>query len=136
VSARYPLSSSLTTDRHHESSESLFAPTSLSLKSTGFSLLSVAIQRLPPFDIPALFGEGVMRTLSNHLRKSGEAEKTLARVAEKVVRPFLVFLASSRTDLGHTLLGLFSNCIPFYQSFRSLAPLESTCRAPSWIAFF
>ena len=45
----------------------------------------MAIGRIPAFEVPALFGEGVMRTLSNHLRKSGEVEKTLARVSEKVV---------------------------------------------------
>lgn len=66
--------------------ESLFAPPSLPLKATGFALLSMAIQRLPATEVPTLFGEGVMRTLSNHLRKSGDGEKTLSRVAEKVVR--------------------------------------------------
>ena len=34
-----------------------------------------------------------MRTLGNHLRKSGEVEKTLARVAEKVVASLPPFLA-------------------------------------------
>lgn len=47
----------------------------------------MAIQRLPPTEVPALFGNGVMRTLTNHLRKSTDGEKTLTRVAEKVVRP-------------------------------------------------
>lgn len=66
--------------------ESLFAPPSLPLKATGFALLSLAIQRLPPTDVPALFGEGVVRTFGNHLRKTGDGEKTLSRVAEKLVR--------------------------------------------------
>ena len=36
-----------------------------------------------------------MRTLGNHLRKSGEVEKTLARVAEKVVASLPPFLATN-----------------------------------------
>lgn len=43
------------------------------------------MQRLPPTDVPALFGEGVVRTFANHLRKTGDGEKTLSRVAEKLV---------------------------------------------------
>lgn len=36
-----------------------------------------------------------MRTLANHLRKSGDVEKTLARVAEKVVASLPPFLAAN-----------------------------------------
>lgn len=43
------------------------------------------MQRLPPTDVPALFGEGVVRTFGNHLRKTGDGEKTLSRVADKLV---------------------------------------------------
>lgn len=72
--------------RARRPAESLFAVPSLPSKATGFSLLSLAIQRLPPAEVPVLFGEGVMRTFTNHLRKSADGEKTLTRVAEKVVR--------------------------------------------------
>ncbi|SCV69168.1 BQ2448_2188 [Microbotryum intermedium] len=75
--------------------QSLFAPPSLPLKATGFSLLSLAMQRLPPSDVPALFGEGVVRTFTNHLRKTGETEKTLSRVADKLALSIPPFLANN-----------------------------------------
>ncbi|KAI5479615.1 DNA polymerase phi subunit [Pseudohyphozyma bogoriensis] len=75
--------------------QSLFAPPSLPLKATGFALLTLAIQRLPPTEIPALFGEGVMRTFNNHLRKSADGEKTLNRVAEKLAASLPPFLTAN-----------------------------------------
>ncbi|SGY73558.1 BQ5605_C005g03303 [Microbotryum silenes-dioicae] len=87
--------------------QSLFAPPSLPLKATGFSLLSLAMQRLPPSDVPALFGEGVVRTFTNHLRKSGETEKTLSRVVDKLalsIPPFLAHNPSVALPLLKTLV--------------------------------
>lgn len=77
--------------------ESLFAPPSHALKATGFSLLSLAMQRLPPTEVPALFGEGVIRTFSNHLRKTGgeHNEKTLSRVADKLAASLPPFMAAN-----------------------------------------
>ncbi|KAL8283181.1 hypothetical protein RQP46_005959 [Phenoliferia psychrophenolica] len=77
--------------------QSLFAVPSLPLKATGFALLSLAIQRLPPAEVPVLFGEGVMRTFTNHLRKSADGEKTLTRVAEKVAASLPIFLTANPT---------------------------------------
>jgi DNA polymerase phi len=75
--------------------ESLFAPPSAALKATGFALLTLALQRLPPVEVPALFGDGVVRTFTNNLRKSGENEKTLGRVADKLASALPPFLAAN-----------------------------------------
>jgi hypothetical protein len=105
--------------------ESLFAPPSLPLKATGFALLSMALTRLPPTDVPALFGEGVMRTLSNHLRKSADGEKTLTRVAEKVVRPISTLGTRSITDEPPGRLH------PFPRSLTSTPPSPFPSSRPS-----
>ncbi|KAM0756343.1 hypothetical protein T439DRAFT_345128 [Meredithblackwellia eburnea MCA 4105] len=77
--------------------QSLFAPTSLPLKATGFALLTSALTKISPSEVPGLFGEGVMRTFVNHLRKSGESEKTLQKVAEKLAVTLPVFLDTNPT---------------------------------------
>ncbi|KAK4703351.1 DNA polymerase phi, partial [Phenoliferia sp. Uapishka_3] len=86
--------------------QSLFAVPSLPSKATGFALLSLAIQRLPPAEVPVLFGEGVMRTFTNHLRKSADGEKTLTRVAEKVAASLPIFLTANPTISLPLLLAL------------------------------
>jgi DNA polymerase phi len=78
--------------------ESLFAQPSLSLKATGFNLLLVAIRRVPPTEVPDLFGAGVVRTLANHLRSTTGSEKTLSRIAQKVAASLPIFLKSNPTE--------------------------------------
>ena len=75
--------------------QSLFAPPSMSQKATGFSLLQSAIQRLPPAEVPTLFGEATVRTFANHLRKTQDGEKTLSRVAERLATALPTFIAAN-----------------------------------------
>ncbi|POY74321.1 hypothetical protein BMF94_2515 [Rhodotorula taiwanensis] len=81
----------------------LFGSSSLPLKALGFSLIQLFLPRLAangtPADVTALFGPNALRVLANHLRKDAQAggEKTLSRVAEKVVTSTIPLFLTSVT---------------------------------------
>ncbi|GAA5989331.1 hypothetical protein JCM10908_001261 [Rhodotorula pacifica] len=92
--------------------QALFGSSSLPLKALGFSLIQLYLPRLvnaSPADVTAIFGPNTLRVLANHLRKDAQAggEKTLARVAEKIVGSTVpAFLTASAAASGTSSTGL------------------------------
>lgn len=89
--------------------QALFGSSSLPLKALGFSLIQLFLPRLvhhaSAADVSAIFGPNTLRVLANHLRKDAHAggEKTLARVAEKIVGSTVpAFLTAAASEEGST----------------------------------
>ncbi|GAA5868932.1 hypothetical protein JCM3774_006794 [Rhodotorula dairenensis] len=90
--------------------QALFGSASLPLKALGFSLIQLFLPRLSTAaDVAAVFGPNTLRVLANHLRKDAQAggEKTLARVAEKLVGSTVpAFLSTAAAASNGFQLGL------------------------------
>lgn len=87
--------------------QALFGSSSLPLKALGFSLIQLFLPRLvhqaSATDVAAIFGPNTLHVLANHLRKDAQAggEKTLARVAEKIVGSTVpAFLTAATSEEG------------------------------------
>ncbi|KAK4053864.1 DNA-directed DNA polymerase [Microbotryomycetes sp. JL201] len=92
--------------------QSHFAPPSIPLKAIGFALLSMALKHVPAPEVAGLFGENVVRTFGNNLKKTSDTEKTLGKTATKFVsmkHSGIFERVAERRQQANTLVTFLSN---------------------------